>query len=161
MAVERVEDRVYHGHGGGIHGFASHISFNMPTRTGVVLLANVWPTTGVYAMGKEVMEVLLTGSAPSTSADPELDLPAVELPPGHLGPYTGYFVANPGIPAGIDYRGGDLWITAPAGEGLAIESGEPRAFVLRGGRGAGERAEFDPGRESISLGGWLYKRVSA
>ncbi len=169
-AVERVRDRVYHGHGGGIHGFASNITFNIPTRTGVVLLANVWPTSGVYTMGKEVMEVLLTGSAPSTAPEPESDLPAVEPAPGHLAPYIGYFVANPGIPAEIDYRGGDLWIAAPAGDrkGIAIhaparmeETGEqPGMFVLSSGRGVGERAVFGTNGESFTLGGWLYKRVS-
>jgi hypothetical protein len=85
-------------------------------------------------------------------------------------------VANPGIPAGIDYRGGDLWIAAPAGDrkrnahrqGIAIhaparmeETGEqPGMFVLSSGRGVGERAVFDTNGESFTLGGWLYKRVS-
>ena len=167
-AAERVGERVYHGHGGGIHGFASQIAFNIPTRTGVVLLANVWPNAAAYTMGKDVMEVLLTGSPPPAAPAAETELPPAEPAPDRLAPYAGYFVANPGIPAAIDFRGGELWITAPAGEGLAIhapapmqETGEqPGTFVLRAGRGAGERAVFDPGRQSFTLGGWLYRRVS-
>ncbi len=167
-AAERVGERVHHGHGGGIHGFASQICFNIPARTGVVILANVWPNAAAYTLGKEVMEVLLTGSPPPAVPGAEIDLPAVEPAPDHLAPYTGYFVATPGIPSAIDFRGGELWITAPAGEGLAIhapapmeETGEQTGtFILRAGRGAGERAVFDPGRQSFTLGGWLYRRVS-
>lgn len=167
-AAERVGERVYHGHGGGIHGFASHISFNIPARTGVVILANVWPNVAAYTLGKEVMEVLLTGSPPPAAPSAETELPAAEPAPGHLAPYTGYFVAYPGIPAAVDFRGGELWITAAAGEGLALhapspmqETGEQSGnFILRAGRGAGERAVFDPGRQSFTLGGWLYRRVS-
>ena len=166
-AVERLGDRVYHGHGGGIHGFASQITFNIPARTGVVLLANVWPNVGTYTLGKEVMEVLLTGSPPTAVAVD--DLPAAETAPSHLAPYTGMFVADPGIPSTVDYRGGQLWITAPGAEGLAIHAPAPMQevegrtgnFVLSDGRGVGERAVFDPGRQSFTLGGWLYRRVSA
>ena len=166
-AAERVGDRVYHGHGGGIHGFGSQICFHVPTRTGVVLLANAWPNAVVYPLGREVMEVLLTGSPPPPAVAADIEVPALEPAPGHLAAFTGYFVAEPGIPAAVEFRGGDLWMTAPGVEGLAIHAparmegvgDEPGTFVLREGRGVGERAAFDPGLGSFTLGGWLYRRV--
>lgn len=165
-SVERAGDRVYHGHGGGIHGFGSQITFNIPSRTGVVLLANAWPIAGVYALGREVLEVLLTGSVPEAVAEPEPDLPALEPAPGGLAGYLGLYVADPGVPANIEYRGGELWITAPPGEGFPIHAparltatGEPGSYLLKGGRGAGERAAFATNGDSFTLGGWLYRRV--
>ncbi len=167
-AAERVGDRVYLGHGGGIHGFSSQICFNVPTRSGVVLLANAWPTAATYLLGVEVMEVLLTGSPPPARPPSGVAPPAPATAPDDLAPFTGLFVAEPGIAAGVEYRGGGLWITAPAGEGVSIHAPAPMeragpapdAFVLRAGRGVGERAVFDADRESFSLGGWLYRRVA-
>ena len=95
-------------------------------------------------------------------------MPAPAPAPAGLAPFTGLFVAEPGIAAAIEYRGGGLWITAPGGERLAIHAPspldpagtKPDAFVLRAGRGVGERAVFDGARESFTLGGWLYRRVA-
>ena len=170
--VERIDGRVYHGHGGAIHGFGSDICFNIPSRTGVVLLANAWPTSQVYEMSTEVMELLLTGDLPSTFtymglADPGVDVPPIETTPKHLEPYTGLFVAAPGIPTYVEFRGGDLWMTAPDGgfalhaPALLARTDEPNSFIHRGGGyGLGERAVFGTNGESFTLGGWLYKRVS-
>jgi len=166
-AVERAGDRVYHGHGGGIHGFGSQITYNLPSRTGVVLLANAWPVAGVYSLGREVMEVLLTGSASAATPVPEADLPAVEPAPDGLAPLLGYYIAEPGVPANVEFRGGDLWITSPPGESFPIHTparmvavDEPGSYLLQGGRGAGERAAFAPNGDSFTLGGWLYRRVA-
>jgi CubicO group peptidase (beta-lactamase class C family) len=165
-AVERAGDRVYHGHGGGIHGFASQITYNIPSRTGVILLTNAWPVAGVYGLGPQVMEVLLTGSAPAPVAAREPDLPTVTPAPDELAPLLGYYIAEPGVPANVEFRGGNLWITSPPGESFPIHTparmvatGEPGAYLLQGGRGAGERAAFAPNGESFTLGGWLYRRV--
>ena len=141
--VERAGDRVYHGHGGGVHGFASQITYNIPTETGVVLLANAWPVAGVYALGGEVMEVLLTGSPPAVVAEPEPELPANESAPADLAPYLGYYIAEPGVPVNVEYRDGELWITSPPGESFPIhaparliETDVRGDFLLHGGRGA-------------------------
>jgi CubicO group peptidase (beta-lactamase class C family) len=165
-AVERAGDRVYHGHGGGIHGFASQITYNIPSRTGVVLLANAWPVAGVYGLGRELMEVLLTGSPPEPVAMREPDLPAITPAPAELAGYLGYYIAEPGVPANVEYRGDDLWITSPPGESFPIHTparmvatDDPGGYLLQGGRGAGERAAFAPNGDSFTLGGWLYRRV--
>ncbi len=165
-AVERAGDRVYHGHGGGIHGFACQITYNIPARTGVVLLANAWPVARVYGLGGEVMEVLLTGSPPEPIPAREPDLPAIKpAPPGFAG-YLGYYIAEPGVPAIVEFRDGDLWITSPPGESFPIHTparmvatDDPGVYLLQGGRGAGERAAFAPNGDSFTLGGWLYRRV--
>ncbi len=165
-AVRRVGDRVYHGHGGGIHGFASQITFNLPSRVGVVLLANAWPIEGIYTLGDEVMEVLLTGSPPAELRPPQADLPAIESAPDRLAPYLGSYIAEPGVLVRIEFRGGELWMTAPTVEGQSIhapasmeETGEPDVFLLGDGRGAGERAVFASNYTNFTLGGWLYRRL--
>ena len=167
-AVERAGDRVYHGHGGGVHGFGSQITYNIPSCTGVILLANAWPVAGVYGLGPQVMEVLLTGSAPAPVPEPEPDLPAITPAPAEIVPLLGYYIAEPGVPANVEYRGGDLWITSPPGESFPIHTparmvttDDPGGFLLEGGRGAGERAAFALNGESFTLGGWLYRRVTS
>jgi CubicO group peptidase (beta-lactamase class C family) len=164
--VERAGDRVYHGHGGGIHGFGSQITYNIPSRTGVILLANAWPVAGVYGLGREAMEVLLTGSASAAILVPEPDLPAIQSAPDALASYLGYYIAEPGVPASVEFRDGDLWITSPPGESFPIHTparmvatDDEGSYLLHGGRGAGERAAFAPNGDSFTLGGWLYRRV--
>ena len=42
----RVGNRVYHSHGGGIHGFGTQVLFNLPAKVGVILFINMWPPPG-------------------------------------------------------------------------------------------------------------------
>ena len=95
-----------------------------------------------------------------------MEVPPIETTPKHLEPYTGLFVATPGFPTHVEFRGGDLWMTAPEGEfslhapALLEGTDEPNAFILRRvGYGLGSRVVFAPDNSSFTLGGWLYKRL--
>src|SRR5947207_3566490 len=43
--VNRIGEQLFHNHGGSVHGFNSSVGFHLPSRIGVIVLANLWPTT--------------------------------------------------------------------------------------------------------------------
>ena len=167
--VFRIEDRVYHNHGGGIHGFGSLMVFNIPTKTGVIILANAWPLVGVEPIARHAIETFLTGNPGADIVVNPVEVPDPAPTPDELTEYTGYYIAEPGIPANIDYRDGHLWLTAPGNSGYSIHapaqfdaSGTDGTFILRGGRGSGEKAVFTTsghdGSPGFTLGGWWYQK---
>ena len=168
--VFRVEDRVYHNHGGGIHGFGSLMAYNIPTKTGVIILANAWPLVGVEPLARHAIETFLTGKPGPDMVVTPIEVPEPSPTPDDLADYAGYYIAEPGIPVNIDYRDGHLWMTAPGGGGYSIHapaqfeaSGTDGAFIMRGHRGSGERAVFTAaghdGSAGFTLGGWWYRKV--
>ncbi|MGE5191596.1 MAG: serine hydrolase domain-containing protein, partial [Deltaproteobacteria bacterium] len=163
----RVENRVYHGHGGGIHGFASYVLFSKPHKLGVICLANVWPHPGMLGTATEIAESLLR--AGWTAPPAAVAEGPVGTPPS-LERFLGTYEATSGIFATIACRGGalrleksplnDYLLHAPA---LLELTADPSAFLVRGGRGAGERAVFqfaaDGSVLNFSLGGFVYRRM--
>lgn len=163
----RVGDHVYHGHGGGIHGFASYVLFSKPHRLGVICLANVWPHPGMLGTATEIAESLLGAGWNAPSPD-ETEIPVHT--PSPLERFLGVYEATPGIFAAIVWRTGalrlertplsDYLLHAPA---VLEPTADPSLFLVRGGRGAGERALFQfaaDGRAlSFSLGGFVYRRM--
>ncbi|NQW18511.1 MAG: beta-lactamase family protein [Chloroflexi bacterium] len=166
----RIEDRVYHSHGGGIHGFGSLMAFNIPTKTGVIILANAWPLVGVEPIARDAIETFLTGKPGPKQIIKQIEVPEASPVPEELSDYTGYYIAEPGIPANVDYRDDHLWMTAPGNGGYSIHapaqfdsSGTDGTFIMRGHRGSGEKAVFtDSGHDGsagFTLGGWWYRKV--
>ena len=166
--ANRFGDRVYHGHGGGIYGFASQILFSKPHQLGVICLANVWPYAGLLGLAREVLDLVLAGqtvTAPSQQTAEDSAPPEVhEL----LGSYT----AGPGIVLMVEYRGGSLRLAAVPGSddflhvpGTLEVAETPREFIVRGGRGSGETVVFELSDDGDSmqfdLGGFVYRRIAA
>lgn len=163
----RAGNHVYHGHGGGIHGFASYVLFSKPHKLGVICLANVWPHTGLAGAATEIAESLLSAGwkapAPSRPASP------VRTPPD-LERIVGLYEASPGIFVAIAWREGqlrmektplsDYMVHAPA---ILEPTEDPAAFLVRGGRAAGERAMFrfaaDGHAQSFALCGCVYRKM--
>lgn len=161
----RVGDRVYHGHGGGIHGYASYVLFSKRYKLGVICLANVWPHPGLLGLATEIAETIIHAAvtAPETR---RLGPPAAT--PAEWNRLLGLYEATPGIYAAIAFRDGELRLEktalsdyllhAPA----VLEPAGGATFVVRGGRGAGERVEFQFGADdahSFSLGGFMYRKL--
>ncbi len=102
--VNRDSDHVFHGHGGGIHGFASQISFNLPAKTGVIVLANAWPIITVQPLAQELIQIAVGGESAIPSARPTAIAPPPESPeepmttPAEMEPYLGSYFAEPGMP---------------------------------------------------------------
>jgi CubicO group peptidase (beta-lactamase class C family) len=162
----RTGDRVYHGHGGGIHGFASQILFSKPHKLGVICLANLWPHPGLLATATEILEILVPARINST---PPADEPRFEKTPPEWSPLLGLYIAAPGVPLHVAYRGGALRLDkSPLSDYLlhvpaTLEPTETAdTFLVRGGRGAGERITFERSAagqvEQFELGGFVYKK---
>ncbi len=168
--VGRLGGRVYHQHGGGIHGFASQVAFNKPSKTGVIVLANVWPATAAAQTGLDVLELVLDADAESARTAARQEPPVPDVCPAGLSVYLGRYRAEPGIHAVIEHRGGALRIAAPDPAGYTLhapatleQTARPGVFLVRGGRGSGEYAVFKHGPEgqalSYELGGFVFKRA--
>lgn len=165
----RAGNRVYHGHGGGIHGFASQISFSKVHRVGAICLTNVWPHPGMLPTANEVLDALVT----AIEAVPAAPRPANAETPRELEPLLGTYLANPGVPLAVVYRNGalrfekspmsDYMLHVPAVLKADVEGG-PLDFRVTQGRGAGEKVNFEldgSGGARFSLGGFVYRKLVA
>lgn len=163
----RIGDHVYHNHGGGIHGFGTQVWFNVPSRTGVVLLINMWPPHGGLETAQEVLEMVLNADEAAPSVP---ESPALEPTPEALRRFPGHYRAEPGLDVNIEWRDGHLRLVPPGGAALALHAPavlEPtdkeEEWLVRGGRAAGETArfEFDGDRViSYELGTLVFRKLS-
>ncbi len=161
----RSRNRVYHGHGGGIHGFASQILFSKPHKLGAVCLTNVWPNAAMLPTATELLDTLVT----ETEAAPASETRGTVEIPRHMQPLLGTYVARPGVPTSLTYRNGALRLEkSPMSEYLLHapatlepdKEGGTLSFRVKGGRGAGEKVEFvtSGGTITFALGGFVYYR---
>lgn len=168
--ANRFGNEVFHGHGGGIHGYSSQILFSKKSRVGVICLANVWPHAGILQLAADLLTLAI-------AARPEVS----RTNPGHptlpqewrcwLGDYTTF----PQIMLRVAWRNGQLRIEPTPGSDYYLhvpanlEHIAEATFLVRGGRGSGETIRFsgcpaDGGaatRISFSLGGFVYHRSCA
>ena len=168
--VSRIGERVYHGHGGGVHGFGTQVLFNVPSKIGVIVLTNLWPSTAAAQIATEMLESLLEGDTLAAGIAPRVpEVP--EQCPEALRPYLGRYRAEPGVPALIEFRSSKLRFVndVPGGYTLhapAILELTQRKDVLRviGGRGSGEHAVFERNGidlvVSYALGGFVFRRTT-
>ena len=165
--AQRKGNNVYHEHGGGIHGFASHVAFSKTHKLGLVALANVWPHAGLPNISFEILESL---SVESSRDAPEPCL--ISKPPSELAQFLGQYEATPSIPLTIVFENGELrFQTPPVGTytlhapARLEETATPGTFIVRGGRGAGEEVAFERNEAGdvsrIALGGFVYRKLSA
>ena len=175
----RVGDHVYHGHGGGIFGFSSHILFSKPHRIGAICLANLWPYPMIQSITVQILERLLGNPDPPPLVPPALTdqqrpqgQPRAQTDDPGFSTHAGLYVAEPGVPVQIEWRNGQLqmvvsplWPYPLHSGGILETTDDPSAFRVRGGRGAGELAVFaldeDGDPAGFSLGGFVYRRVMA
>src|SRR4029077_12288439 len=57
--VVRRGERLFHNHGGSVHGFNSSVAFHLPTSTGVVVLANLWPSAVATPLAMDLLEAVV------------------------------------------------------------------------------------------------------
>ena len=114
-----IGNHVYHNHGGAIHGFGTQVWFNVPGRTGVVLLINVWPPHGGLETAQEVLEMVLNADE---AAPPVPEQPALEPTPEALRRFVGHYRAEPGIDVNIEWRDGALRLVAHGGSVYSLHA---------------------------------------
>lgn len=160
----RVGDRVYHNHGGGIHGFSTQVWFDLASRAGAIVLINVWPPPGGQDLAQQVLELLLGGTE-KEAVEPQGFEPA----PAELVRFLGHYCAAPGIHVHIEYRDGQLCLTGPSGRSYSLHApavleatADTGQWRVRGGRAAGETAIFEFNESGsvagYALGGFLFRR---
>ena len=163
----RLGNHVYHNHGGGIHGFGTQVWFNVPSKTGVVLLINMWPPHGGLEVAREVLEMVLTADEAVAPVPEKLKL---EPTPDTLRRFLGYYRAEPGINVNVEYRDGKLQLAAHSASAYSLyapaeleSTDKTNQWRVRGGRAAGETAVFkfgDDGRVlSYELGAFVFKKL--
>ena len=161
----RLGERVYHNHGGGIHGFGTQVWFNRPRRTGVILLINMWPPHGGLTLAQEALELILTSEEKQL-----LDTPDFAPVPSAYSRFLGVYCATPGIWVKVEWRSGALCLAMLEDKPYSLHAPaelEPtdheNEFRVRGGRGAGEKAIFkmDLGGQVLSyeLGAFEFHRL--
>jgi D-alanyl-D-alanine carboxypeptidase len=163
----RLGERVYLNHGGALHGFSTNVVFNVPSRTGVITLVNMWPTGLPVDLAVRIAEIVIDGSSSEAgSANPMPDTgTAAETE------FDGKYFAEPGLPVNITGNsGGGLAFAKPVVREPTLHApaqlepaGEPDTFLVVNGRGAGEIAVFtrsDSGTVTgFTLGGFKYRKV--
>jgi len=160
-----------HGHGGGVFGFSSYVAFHVPSRTGVIVLANLWPSRGAApGVAADLFADMLGGprrAAPAAAPPPP---PATEALPDVARPFLGAWFADPGFPVRLEWRAGGLHLLAAdrgeyvlhAPTRLRVEG--PDRLRALDGRGAGELLVFsdraaDGGWSRFEVGGFVYERT--
>ncbi|MFT5369791.1 MAG: D-alanyl-D-alanine carboxypeptidase [Candidatus Latescibacterota bacterium] len=162
----RVGDHVYYNHGGGIHGFATQVWFNVPRRIGVIQFINMWPPPGGQTLVQEVSELLLDDSEKSPKGS-ALKLSPVPSPYMDL---LGLYCAEPGIWVSVEWRDGQLQLVVPAVQAYSLHAPavllpviDTDTFRVVGGRGAGERVVFERLNGQVThyeLGAFVFKKFT-
>ncbi len=163
----RIGDHIYHNHGGGIHGFGTQVWFNVPSKTGVVVLINMWPPHGGLEIAQEVIEIVLNADETVASVPEQ---PTLEPTPEALRRFIGYYRAEPGIDVDIEVCDGSLRLAGHGRSPYSLHAPavlEPtdkeNEWLVHGGRAAGEIAlfTFDDENRVISyeLGAFVFKKL--
>ena len=161
----RSGDRVYHGHGGGIHGFGTQTMFHAPYQTGVIVLTNLWPNAVSVSLAQTLLDAVIEDweEMPKVATVAEHEVP-VSDETSELREYEGVYFTEPGF-----------WmrITAVSNEELRFSGHEVSPYLLHapasaklmadgtfkviGNRGAGESFVIRDGE--FRLGGFRYHLV--
>jgi D-alanyl-D-alanine carboxypeptidase len=105
--VQNVDGEIFNLHGGGIHGFATNVVFHRKSRTGVIVLANVWPAMWLDGLTIDLARMVadaMKRAVVSTegTADPT------------LAEYVGDYWGEPGVSITLEVQGSVLRISCPA-----------------------------------------------
>lgn len=160
----RIGDHIYHNHGGGIHGFATQVCFNVPHKIGVIQLINMWPPPNGQELVQEVLEILL-------NEDDSSRQPAKEIAPMPKAykDLLGLYFAEPGIWVSVVWRQGALRLEIASGQTYSLHApavlspeAAVDAFRVIGGRAAGELLQFQREAGQVvqyELGAFVFKKM--
>ncbi len=161
----RSGDRVYHGHGGGIHGFGTQTMFHAPFQTGVIVLTNLWPNPISVSLAQTLLDAVIEDwdEMPTVPPTVEHDIPASD-DGSPLREFEGVYFTEPGFSMRITAVSDDelrfsghevspYLLHAPA----SAKMSDDRSFKVIGNRGAGETFAIRDGE--FRLGGFRYQLV--
>ena len=161
----RSGERVYHGHGGGIHGFGTQTMFHAPYQTGVIVLTNLWPNAVSVSLAQTLLDAVIEDwdEMPKDSTAAEHEIP-VSDDSSDLREYEGLYFTEPGFWMRITAVSNDelrfsghaaspYLLHAPASAKLMTDG----TFKVIGNRGAGESFVIRDGE--FRIGGFRYRLV--
>ena len=161
----RSGERVYHGHGGGIHGFGTQTMFHAPFQTGVIVLTNLWPNAVSVYLAQTLLDAVIDDwdEMPEVSREAEHTVSVSDVS-SPLREFEGVYFTEPGfwmrITAVSDdelsfdgHEASPYLLHAPASARLVSDS----SFKIVGNRAAGETISIEDGE--FRLGGFRYKLV--
>ena len=164
--VTRSGNRVYHGHGGGIHGFGTQTMFHAPFQTGVIVLTNLWPNAISVSLAQTLLDAVIEDrdEMPSLPSSVTHEIPASDGV-SKLREHEGVYYTEPGfwirLTAVSDdeldmggHEASPYLLHAPASAKLMDDG----SFKVIGNRGAGETFSIKDGE--FRLGGFRYRRVT-
>ena len=162
----RRNNETYYNHGGGINGFSSNVVFNRPTKIGVIVLSNIWPSIVPYSVAEDVCELVVKDESDNTEPNNKT---LEHLKRKEYGKYEGNYWAEPGIRIDVSLTLNGLLIEVPKGGAYhmhgpsqIIPTETSNSFKVASGRGAGELARFeivDGNPVSFTLGGFKYIKI--
>jgi len=144
--AQRRGERIYHGHGGSIHGFITQILFSKPHKIGVIVLTNEGRHGAASLIAVEMMDSLVEAAGTAGQAD-EWTAPA-PTPPAWRS-YLGRYEYWRGGLIHVEARDGRLMLALPPGVEGSLHAPAPlepteelHVFRVGAGRGAGELLTF-------------------
>ncbi len=162
----RSSERVYHGHGGGIHGFGTQTMFHAPFQTGVIVLTNLWPNAISVSLAQTLLDAVIEDwdDMPPVPTSVRHEIPASDGS-SKLQEFEGVYFAEPGF---------SMRVTAVSDDELRFSGHEASAYLLHApatatlvsdgafkvlnNRGAGETISIADGE--FRLGGFRYQLVN-
>ncbi|MCC7370709.1 MAG: beta-lactamase family protein [Chloroflexi bacterium] len=164
--IVRHGERIYHGHGGSVPGYRSQILFDASLKVGLVFLID--GVGAADAIAGELMDTLTAGVAAAERTRPVGPLPATPADYRRfLGLYRMRHIGD--ILLRVEYRDGQLLLKEGASifptPPIALEpTADPLAFMVRGGRYAGELLTFslaaDGGASGFRASGFSFVRLT-
>ena len=156
----RSGERVYHGHGGGIHGFGTQTMFHAPYQTGVIVLTNLWPNAISVSLAQTLLDAVIDDwdEMPPIPTDVTHEIP-VSDESSKLREFEGVYFTEPGFWMRVTAISDDelrfsgheasaYLLHAPASARLVSDA----TFKVLGNRGAGETFSIQDGE--FRLGGF-------
>ncbi len=161
----RSGEMVYHGHGGGIHGFGTSTLFHAPFQTGAIVLTNLWPNSVSAALATTMLDAVILDfdEMPPIPVAGEGEIP--EVGDGSTASeFDGVYFSEPGFWTRITsvsddelhFGNHENWPYMLHGPASAQRISED-TFKVIGNRGAGETITFKDGE--FRLGGFLYQLI--
>lgn len=164
-------ERVYLNHGGAVHGFSTNVFFNVPARTGVIILVNKWPIRWSPELPLRIIEAVIDQAGPANGSVSAVAGGPAQEPTLAPTEFDGNFWAEPGYsiqvettPGGISFatsEPGEPSLHAPA---RLEPAGQADSFRVANGRGAGETAVFQRNESGeitgFTLGGFRYRKLA-
>jgi D-alanyl-D-alanine carboxypeptidase len=164
--AQRRGERIYHGHGGSIHGFITQVLFSKARRSGVIVLTNEGRHSAAGIIAAEMLETLLQADEGAEAVEWEPPAPT----PAAMRRFLGRYEYWRGGLVHVEARNGTLVLALPPGVETSLHAPsplepteQPHVFRVGAGRGAGELLTFnlapDGEVDGFLLAGFSYAKL--